>query len=65
MSKTPSRLLATAAAVTAALATTAPPAGAATPPEATVAAYIFTDGTTSEALTAENASLSAPQLSSG
>jgi hypothetical protein len=45
--------------------TTAPAATAATPPEATVAAYIYTDGTTSEGLIAENADLSAPQLASG
>jgi hypothetical protein len=36
-----------------------------TPPEATVAACIYTDGTTSEGRVAENADLSAPQLASG
>lgn len=60
------RLLALAA-TTAALVgvTTAPAATAATPPEATVAAYVFTDGTTFEGLTAENGNLTAPHIESG
>lgn len=45
--------------------TTAPAATAATPPEATTAAYIFTDGTTFEGLTAENGTLTAPLIASG
>ncbi|MCX2949555.1 hypothetical protein [Lentzea sp. NEAU-D7] len=44
---------------------TAPAATAATPPEATAAAYVFTDGTATEGLTAENADIAAPLLASG
>ncbi|NKE56110.1 hypothetical protein FXN61_04400 [Lentzea sp. PSKA42] len=65
MTRKGTRLLAAGAAAAALLSTTVPTANAATPPEATVAAYIYTDGTTSEALTAENANLSAPHLASG
>jgi len=64
MSKTSTRLLAVCATAAAVLATTVP-ATAATPPEATAAAYVFVNGTTSEALVAENADLTATHLASG
>lgn len=63
MPKTSARLLAAGAALLSL--TAAPAASAATAPEATVTAYHFIDGTTSESLTAENADLTAPLLESG
>lgn len=66
MTRKSTRLLAPAATSAALIGITTPPAAtAATPPEATVAAYIYTDGTTSESLIAENTDLSAPHLASG
>ncbi|WP_394613159.1 hypothetical protein JNUCC0626_24790 [Lentzea sp. JNUCC 0626] len=65
MPKTSARLLA-AVATTAALLATTVPASAAETPQATAVAYALTDhGTTTEALTAENADLTAPHLASG
>lgn len=63
MSRTSARLLAAGAALL--TLTAVPTASAATAPEATVTAYHFLDGTTSESLTAENADLTAPLLASG